>query len=51
MVETKQKGKCKECFWSSDIIGSVMVTCMWYHNEVYGESLGCSEWCSENPCF
>ena len=51
MVEEDDKKICKECFWSQDIIGSVMVRCLWFHNEVYGDSLGCTEWCSENPCF
>lgn len=51
MVKEQKTGKCKDCFWSQKIIGSSMVRCLWYHNEVYGESLGCVEWSSESPVF
>lgn len=51
MVNEEKKGLCEDCFWAKEIIGSTMVQCMWFHNEVWSKSIGCSEWCSDSPLF
>ena len=43
--------RCKDCWWAQKTYEPNMRKCRWFGNEVYAESLTCSEYADSCPVF